>query len=190
MKGIAYFLVLALLPFALTLVGMLAYTGNLNKEGLDKLLGRNQPEVAVETALEPDDLSETAKALHEREEAIAARERDLEQQQQRLSETQSQMEELRGTLEELIAQLTKTADTIDADEATRLQDVAKSLGGMKADQAAILLEEWTPEQGARLLQLIPERSRGKILDKMNEKIAADFLKEMAIQDAKITPGTR
>ncbi len=182
-----FFLILALLSFALTLVGMLAYTGNLNKEGLDKILGRNQPESVVETELEPDELSETAQALREREEALAARERDLEQQQQRLNETQDQMEELRGNLQDLIAQLTQTVDTMDATEAAQLQEVANSLGGMKEDQAAMVLEEWPAEQGARLLQLIEDRKRGKILDKMNEQKASEFLRAMAEQQAAPTP---
>lgn len=178
---ILFFLLLALLSFALTVAGMLAYTGNLNKEGLDKILGRTEPAIASESESEPepDELSETTRALQEREKALANREQNLERQQQRLNETQDQMEELRGTLEDLIAQLTQTADTMDANEKTRLQEVAKSLGSMKEDQAAMVLEEWPAEQGAQLLQLIEERTRGKILDKMNERKAAEFLSAMA-----------
>jgi flagellar motility protein MotE (MotC chaperone) len=187
MKLILY-LVLALFSFALTVGGMLAYAGALNKEGIDKLLGRNQAVAPGEIDVKPDGLSVTAKALREREEAIAARERDLEQQQERMDETQTQMEELRGTLEELIAQLTKTVDTMDADKMAKLQEVAKSLGSMKEDQAAMVLEEWPAEQGARLLQLIEPRKRGKILDKMNEIKASEFLREMSSQDARNAPG--
>jgi flagellar motility protein MotE (MotC chaperone) len=182
---ILFFLLLALLSFALTVAGMLAYTGNLNKEGLDKILGRTEPAIASEPELEPDELSETTRALQEREEALATREQNLERQQQRLTETQDQMEELRGTLEDLIAQLTQTADTMDANEMTRLQEVAKSLGSMKEDQAAMVLEEWPAEQGAQLLQLIEERTRGKILDKMNERKAAEFLSAMAELNASM-----
>lgn len=187
MKLVLY-LLLALFSFALTVGGMLAYAGALNKEGIDKLLGRNQPVAPVEVAVEPDALSKMAKALREREDAIAARELDLKQQQERLSETQNQMEELRSTLEELIGQLTKTVDTMDADKMARLQEVAKSLGSMKEDQAAIVLEEWPAEQGARLLQLIDPRKRGKILDKMNEVKASEFLREMSAQDTRNAPG--
>jgi len=189
MKAIVY-LLLALLSFGLTLAGMLAVTGNLNQEGLDKLLGRNQPDAPEATAPEPDELSQTAKALREREDAIAARERELEQQQERLAETQTQMEELRSTLEDLIAQLTKTVDTIDAGEMTQLQEVANSLGSMKEDQAAMVLEEWAPEKGARLLQLIDARKRGKILDKMDERKASEFLREMSEQNAAATPAAK
>ncbi len=187
MKAILYIL-LALLSFALTVAGMLAMTGDLNKAGLEKLLGRNQPEVSAETAPEPDQLSEMAKALQEREEAIKAREDDLEIQQQRLNETQDQMEELRNNLKDLIAQLTQSVDTIDADTQARLQDVADSLAGMKPDAAALVLAEYPPEQGARLLQLIDERARGKILDKMNEKKAAEFLKALTEQNEAKAPG--
>lgn len=178
MKAILY-LLLALISFALTVVGMLAYTGDLNKEGLDKLMGWNQPEAPIETKPEPDELSEMAKALQERENELDAREEDLGKQQQRLNETQDQMEELRNNLKDLIAQLTQSVDTIDADTQARLQDVADSLAGMKPDSAALVLEEYPPNQGARLLQLIDERARGKILDKMNEKKAAEFLQALS-----------
>ena len=182
MKVLLY-AVAALLSFVVAVLGMMAYSGSLNKEGFDKLLGRDQPAAPAATALPgADDLSASALALKEREEEIAAREKELAQQQKRLDDTQSQMEELRSTLQELIAQLTDTVNSRDANEEARLKAVADSLAGMKPQQAALALNEWPAAQAAQLLQLVEERVRGKILDGMNQEKAAEVLKAMAEQE--------
>ncbi|MCC6486806.1 MAG: hypothetical protein IT364_04840 [Candidatus Hydrogenedentes bacterium] len=187
MKVLLY-AVAALLSFALALVGLMAYSGSLNKEGLDKLLG-HKPPAAPAAPAEPgaDDLSATAKALKEREEELDAREDELKLQQQRLEDTQSQMEELRGTLQELIAQLTESADLRDANEEARLKAVADSLAGMKPQQAALALEQWPPSQAAQLLLLVEDRVRGKILDGVNQDKAAEILKAMAERESALSP---
>ncbi|MCC6697694.1 MAG: hypothetical protein IT365_18850 [Candidatus Hydrogenedentes bacterium] len=190
MKALLY-AVAALLSFVLALVGLMAYSGYLNKEGLEKLLGHNQP-AAPTAAAEPgaDDLSATANALKEREEELAAREAEIKLQQQRLEDTQAQMEELRGTLQELIAQLTESADLRDANEEARLKAVADSLAGMKPQQAALALEQWPPSQAAQLLLQVEDRVRGKILDSVNQDKAAEILKAMAERESALSaPGS-
>lgn len=186
MKVLLY-AVAALLSFVLALVGLMAYSGSLNKEGLEKLLGREQPAAPIAPA-EPgaDDLSATANALKEREEELAAREAEIKLEQQRLEDTQAQMEELRGTLQELIAQLTESADLRDANEEARLKAVADSLAGMKPQQAALALEQWPPSQAAQLLLLVEDRVRGKILDGVKQDKAAEILKAMAERESALS----
>ena len=62
----------------------------------------------------------------------------------------------------------KALDTLDAEQAKGIEDVALSMASMKPAIAAKDLELMSPEDAARLLPLIEERKRGKILDAMTD----------------------
>ncbi|MFA6239486.1 MAG: hypothetical protein WC655_01075 [Candidatus Hydrogenedentales bacterium] len=179
MKVVAI-VVLPIVSFVLTLVAMLAMTGNLSPEGIAKLAGRGP--APVQEAPEPkDDIVARADDLKKREQELNERQARIEKDEKRLTETQAQMEELRSALQQMLLQITQAAEESDATQSERLTSVAQSLGGMKPAQAAKALEGWTPEEGAELLRLIDERVRGKILDSMDPDKTAAFLQAMQEQ---------
>ena len=175
------FIVVPLVTFLLTLVGLLAMSGNLTADSLAKILGTAPAPVAAAVDEPKDDLVGYAAELKKREDELAEREAQLQKDEKRLFEAQSQMEELRGALQQMLLQISQSADETEATRSQRLTSVAESLGGMKPAQAAKALEGWNPQDGAALLRLIDERARGKILDSMDPEKTTAFLQAMKEQ---------
>ncbi|GMV99640.1 MAG: hypothetical protein AMXMBFR84_07790 [Candidatus Hydrogenedentota bacterium] len=168
-------LMLFILAFAGTILGALSLTGNLNQETLKKLMGKQEPAVALEAVEKADEVGEKALSLKKREEEVEAKAAQLKAQEDRLKELIQQNEELRDEVSQLIAQMSTSLDEADAAKQAQLQEVSKSLEKMKAKQAALTIETWTPEDAARVLLLMGERQRGAILDGLDPEIASRFL---------------
>lgn len=181
MKIVGYIL-LGLISFIATIVIAGLATGDLSKAGIDRLMGKtaqNQPVSAPQSAPEPPDpLSDLAKALNQREQAIKEREERVAAREARLAEDLAQLEELRGQVQALLKEAASAVDKTDAQEIERMQAVAASLGEMSSEQAARTIEQWPPEYAARVLRLIDDRPRGKILDAMAADKASVILRAM------------
>jgi flagellar motility protein MotE (MotC chaperone) len=172
-------LILFVLAFAGTLAGVLAATGNLTPEAIDRFLGRGEESVVVEES-GPDEYALLADALKEREAKIAEREAAVRKEQARLETLQTETAAVRDDLNQLVTQLTDLLDEADAEVEQHFKDTATSISEMKADAAAEALQDWPSEDAARILLLIEEGQRGKILDKLNPMVASAFLQ--AIRD--------
>lgn len=178
MKALGLF-ALALIAFVATIVAALAATGNLNKESLMRLSGKEEV-VAEAPAESKDDLSPLLKALKEREEALNKREEDLKRKEDLVAIQQKDLDNLKAELDETLEQVKASLQEADASRDERLTEVAKSFEAMKAENAAAALESWPTEDAADILQRVKEKGRGKILDKMEPAKAAMILK--TIQD--------
>lgn len=163
MKTIIGIVVLGSLAFMLTLIGALFFTGNLNKEGIDTILGtgKTPPETVAEQDLDP-----LLAMLAKREDEVKTRAQELNQQEERLKLRERDLEESLKSLAQTLTQVTEQLDSADQDYEVRLQEVATSLGGMKPQNAAEVLKEWPPTDAARVLSYVDERKRGKILDEV------------------------
>ncbi|MDZ4860647.1 MAG: hypothetical protein SGI88_16850 [Candidatus Hydrogenedentes bacterium] len=174
-----FVLTMSLFAGVAVLIAAVYLSGALTKEGLRKLLDV-EPAAVVET-VEPASeaqISEVVKALNERELELNDREAALKTEAARVEATRVQLEELRTVLRDLVADATQSLDEADSDRQERLQNVALSLGAMKAQQAAEAIGAWAPEDAAVVLQMIEERARGKILDNLSPDEAAAILRAM------------
>lgn len=152
------------LAFLLAVVIPMAATGKLDKASIDKILGK-------EVVLEPDEpdpansllvsLDAERERLKEWESKLSKREEFLNLREQELSSTLNEVTQMQESI-------AAAMDTMDEDQQKRMMEVAKTLGTMKPNNAADDLESMTPEQAARLLPMIDERARGKILDAMDD----------------------
>lgn len=157
-------LVMVVAAFLLAVVIPMAATGKLNKESIDKIRG---VEVTLE-AEEPDPATPLLQSLEAERERLNELAADLAKREELLTLRE---QELSSTLQEVTqmqASIAAAMDEMDADQQERMMEVAKTLGSMKATNAADDLESMTPEQAAVLLPLIDERARGKILDAMDD----------------------
>jgi len=184
MKIVAYIAV-ALVLFCGTLVALLALTGNLNKESIERLV-KGPPEAAA-AAQAKEDSGALARALRERQAAITAREKDLDAREKRLEQLEADIETERANVEQLLAQIQDALDTAEGERGKRKDEVASSLAEMDAAGAAKILESW-PDTGeaAEILLLIKAKDRGKILDEIatnSPTLAAELLRE--VQQPKI-----
>jgi flagellar motility protein MotE (MotC chaperone) len=181
MKVVGYIL-LGLFSFIVTIAVAGLITGDLSKAGIDRLMGKAPEEQAQQprqvAAEAPDPLSDLAKALNQREQAIKEREERVAAREARLAEDLAQLEELRGQVQTLLKEAASAVDQTDAQEIERMQAVAASLGEMSSEQAARTIEQWPPDYAARVLRLIDDRPRGKILDAMAADKASVILRAM------------
>jgi flagellar motility protein MotE (MotC chaperone) len=157
-------LVVVIAAFMLAVVIPMAASGNLNKESIDKILGR---EVLLEPN-EPDPASTLLQSLNEERERLTAWDADLKKRENLLALREADLSSTVKEVQAMQEQINSSMDTLDEEAMAGIEEVAKTLGTMKPDNAAKDLEAMTPEQAAKLLPLIEERSRGKILDAMED----------------------
>ena len=164
MKKLIATLVMVIAAFMVAVVVPMAVTGKLNKESIDKILGR---EAQLETD-EPDPANALLQSLDTERDRLKEWEADLAKREELLTLREQELSSTLDEVTQMQASITAAMDDMDSDQQDRMMEVATTLGSMKPDNAAADLESMTPEQAARLLPMIDERSRGKILDAMND----------------------
>lgn len=176
MKLIAY-IVVPLIAFVGTVAACLAVTGNLSKEGIEKILSRAP--VAEETpAPAVQEADPYLRALQQREEELKKREAKVQEDDARIKKSQADLDQLRTDIEGIQKQIGAALKVEDAEQQTRLSDVALSLAKMKPTNAAKTLESWDAQEAAKVLQAVKDKQRGKILDAMTPEKAAAILTEL------------
>ncbi|HOJ33836.1 MAG TPA: hypothetical protein PKY35_13505 [Candidatus Hydrogenedentes bacterium] len=176
MKSIVLPLIVFLLAFGASLVGVLAATGNLNKAALDKMLGKTPPPAPKEEA--PDELDAFAAALKEKEQQITTEQKRVDEEKRRLRIAQDDMSELTKRMEQLLQQITQAKEESDKIKETRTLQAAQTLAGMDPKKAAAVLNEWPADRAAEVLRNVKDKDRSKILDQMDPAQAAQVLENL------------
>lgn len=177
---------LFVLTFAVTLLLLLLFTGNLNQPGIARLTGRHQEEAVVAPVLpSPADIGPLLTALREKEQELEQREARIDEEEKRLTLMRKELEALRTSLESLLKDVNESIEGADEAQNQRLQTVAQSIASMEAKNAAETLtsELFTPEEAALIIQRIEEeRIRGNILNEMTPDKAALVLQALKRHD--------
>lgn len=178
-------LLIAILCFAGSLAGLLAYSGNLSKEGFNKLLSPKPAAQKTEEATteKGDESSALAQALKQREEELDQREAKVREEEERLKKSRTDLESLRAELQNIQTQIGASVKAVDADRKKRMEDVALSLSKMKATGAAEVVSSWPVEDAIAILRLVKDKERAKILDAMKPEQSAALL--LGLQDKKL-----
>lgn len=177
MKYVAM-LLLALFFFAGTLAGALALTGNLNGEGMQRIMG-NAPEVAEATETKEDPLGPLARQLKNKEDELKKQEERLKQRESQLNTREQSLQELSDKLDALRMELNTNIDEAEMARQQEIETVATTLTEMKADKAAEALSNFPVEEQADILRKIEKsKDRGKILEAMRPEDATRALQAM------------
>lgn len=153
------------LTFAASLAAVLAATGNLNADALNRILGRGgAPAPAGEQA---DELDAFAVALKQREQELTAQRKQLDEDKKRMRMAQEDLDELTKRLDQLLQQAAAFKQESDKTQETRLQQAAETLAKMDPKKAAAALADWPADRIAEVLRNVKEKERAKILDQMD-----------------------
>ncbi|MBB6674597.1 MgtE protein [Cohnella nanjingensis] len=112
--------------------------------------------------------------LTDRDNALKQADGKAAQQQKTIDDLKSQVE----TLNKQISEKTITAESYDA----RIRSLADMYGKMTPGKAAPIMESLTVEESALVLGAMNDNQRGKVLEKMTPKVAADVT--MRLKDAE------
>lgn len=171
------YVIIPIIALVGTVVACLALTGNLSKEQMLKIVGKGPAaEQAEETPKEEAD--PYLRALQQREEALKKREAKLQDNEAQIKKSQADLDQLKTELEAVQKQIGDTLKNEDADAQKRISDVALSLSKMKPANAAKTLDTWEAADVAKVLRVVKEKDRGKILDAMPPEKAAAVLLEL------------
>ena len=156
--------VLAILAFVGAIVGALAVTGNLSAERLSQIFGDDETPAAVIQPTDP--IAPVAERLKEEEERLQKWAAELEEREARLAKRESVLDQTLEQTQQLQAEVKAAMDTLDADQAARIEDTAKLVEAMDPQKAAESLASMNPEDAAGILRHIKERTAGRILDEL------------------------
>ncbi|MFC5401938.1 MgtE protein [Cohnella soli] len=112
---------------------------------------------------------------------LTDRENALKQATDLTTQQKKQIEDMKAKLDELTK--ANTDKTIDADAYhARISSLADMYGKMTPSKAAPILESMTVEESALVLGAMTETLRGKVLERMTPKVAADV--SMKLKDSE------
>lgn len=171
-------LLLAILSFVGTLAAALLLSGNLNAEGIQRILG-NEPEVAEATDTPEDPLGPLARQLKNKEEELKQLETRLKQREAQLNTREQSLQDLSDKLDSLRSELNTDMDSAQEAHAREIETVANTLTEMKPDKAAEALRSFPVEEQAEiLLKIEKSKDRGKIVEAMESNDASRVLQAM------------
>lgn len=175
-------LIAGVVVFVGTLVGALAATGKLNADTFAKLLGK-QEAAHPDAATPAEDLGPLTTKIKEEQERLRAKELELD-------EREAQLDQREALLDQTLAEVTKAQEEVaaalgqlDEQHNAAILQIAKTMEKMDPANAAIDLAAMTPEDAAKIVPLITDRSRGKILDEMEAEPRARLLE--VLQEKKL-----
>jgi flagellar motility protein MotE (MotC chaperone) len=174
-------LLLAILSFAGTLALALFLSGNLNGEGIQKLMG-NAPEVVEAEDIPEDPLGPLARQLKNKEEELSQLEARLKQREAQLNTREESLQQLSDKLDTLREQLDTSIASAEESRQQEIATVANTLTEMKADKAAEALRSFPVEdQAAILMKIEKSKDRGRIVEAMDANDASRVLQAMQEQ---------
>ena len=182
MKILLYSLI-AFVSFIGALALALLLTGNLSKQALEQVMGK-EAVLEMEGQSQDENLGALAEEIKQKEATFTKREQQLKARETQLIQRELELEQLRTQLESIQKEIDSSLENADKARQVRLQTVALTIASMKADKAAERLEELPPEDVAEILQLIEkDKDRGKIMESLEPKFATRVLR--ALQEKKL-----
>ncbi len=141
-----------------------ALTGKLSEDTIRQLLGREGPPAIMRKA---DELGPLAEKLRAEQKRLEDWDAELAEEDERLTQRERIVDDTLAQVTLIQTDISSAMDTLDQEQETAIEVIAKTMAAMDEKNAATDLEAMTPEEAARILPLIKDRNRGKILDAMN-----------------------
>lgn len=169
---------LVALSFLGTIVGALAFTGNLNADAIRAMVrGNSAPPVAQPS----EALDAFARELKDKERNLAAEEAEIREKVKRIEMVQNDIADLMARFEKSLPAPETASPEQDAERLARNQEAATTLAAMDADVAAAALQKWPKDRAAEILALVDADARADILNEMEKPDAvAEILAELQL----------
>jgi flagellar motility protein MotE (MotC chaperone) len=178
MKWTVVTIALVVLSFVGTILGALAFTGNLNADAIRAMVrGNSSPAVA-----QPGEaLDAFARELKDKERTLAAEEAEIREKVKRIEMVQNDIADLMARFEKSLPAPEVSSPEQDEERLSRNQQTATTLETMDADIAAAALQQWPKERAAEILALVETDARADILNEMEAPEAvAEILAELQL----------
>jgi flagellar motility protein MotE (MotC chaperone) len=175
----------AVTVFTLTLVGMLAATGNLNQDALDRLMGK-EVEAAGEAghgaggehAATEEPVDPITKQIMKQREELASKERELKDYEQQLNQRAAELDALYQQVQTAKQEFEASVGAADAARQMEIEAVANTVSNMKPAAAAERLENMPIPDMVAVLRAVKDKNRGKIVEAMSPETASEVLRKM------------
>ncbi len=174
-------IILAIASFVLTLIGVLAITGNLSGESLNKLVA---PASAVQTATIPrpniqeDSIATLIEQIKKKEDTLKQKEEELKKKEEELKVKSQELKQMQSKIESIQKELSSKLEGDNKEKAVRMQAIAVTLSGMKPDKAAERLKTMNPDEIAEILSYVKPKERGKIVEALDAQLASQVLQAL------------
>lgn len=174
-------IILAIASFVLTLVGVLAITGNLSGESLNKLVA---PASAPQTGTIPrpniqeDSIATLIEQIKKKENTLKQKEEELKKREEELKVKSQELQQMQTKIESIQKELGSKIEGDKKEKAVQMQTIAVTLSGMKPDKAAERLKTMNPDEIAEILSYVKPKERGKIVEALDAQLAAQVLQSL------------
>jgi flagellar motility protein MotE (MotC chaperone) len=177
---IVIYIVVALLGFCAVVAATLYFKGALNKETIASLMGKEPQDQEEIAAPSGQPLMPIATALKEKEKQLAQREEEVSKDEDRIKQERADLESERKKLEDLLKKMETQLGALDADEAQRLSDLAKTYAEMEPQTAAQILDQMfaagaagsaMKDDAVKILRQIKAKDRAQIVEQMKNSVA-------------------
>ncbi len=163
----------AMVVFLAAVLVPLAMTGKLNAGTIKKLAGREEKPVPPPDANE--NLSPLTVKIKEEQERLKEWQKDLQDREDRLDQREDLLDQTLAEIEKAQAEVKAALGQVDDQHAAALQQIAKTMEKMDPANAATDLAAMEAEDAAKIVPLISDRNRGKILDEMQPQPRSKLL---------------
>ena len=178
----------ALAMFAVGMVGILAATGNLNQDAIDRLMGKEVESDAhgaeghgeegahgEGAATNPDPIT---RQIQKQREDLATREAAVKAQEEQLNQRKSELDALYEQIQQAKSEFESTVSESEERRQVEIETVANTVSNMAPKKAAESLESMPIPDVVQVLRKVKDKDRGKIVEAMKPELAAEVLRKM------------
>ncbi len=175
-------IILSILSFIGTIVGMLAVTGNLSAEAMKKMLspssGVAQQSPISRPNIQEDTIATLIEQIQKKEALLKQKEEEIKKKEEELKLKAQELQQIQSNIEGIQKELSSKLEGDKKDRAVQMQTIAVTLSGMKPDKAAERLKTMNPDEIAEILSYVKPKERGKIVEALDAQLAAQVLQAL------------
>ncbi|HOQ31217.1 MAG TPA: hypothetical protein PLA12_01770 [Candidatus Hydrogenedens sp.] len=185
-------IILAVISFVGTLVGILAVTGNLSKESLQKLVSPSpatQKVTIPQSNVQEDTIATLIEQIQKKEASLKQKEEEIQKKEEEIKAKSQELQQMQSKIESIQKELSSKLGEDKKEKAVQMQAIAVTLSGMKPDKAAERLKTMNPDEIAEILSYVKPKERGKIVEALDAQLAAQVLQALQKVQPPSTPSS-
>ncbi len=174
--------ILSVVSFIGTLVGVLALTGNLSGESLQKLVApsstASQKVSISRPSIQEDTIATLIEQIQKKEASLKQKEEEIKKKEEEIKLKSQELQQMQSKIESVQKELSSKLEIDKKEKAVQMQTIAVTLSGMKPDKAAERLKTMSPDEIAEILSYVKPKERGKIVEALDAQLAAQVLQSL------------
>lgn len=173
--------------FTLSMVGLLAATGNLNQQTLDRVMGKEQPPHLPGAAAAGGhaagsggggDIDPIARQMQKQRETLAAKEKELKDYEAQLNQRSAELDALYQQVQAAKAEFESAVGEAEKQRQLEIETVANTVSNMKPKAAAERMANMPVPDVVEVLRKVKDKDRGRIVESMEPEMATEVLRKM------------